>query len=53
MFNFSILLVGIFPDIEMTQFWFVNYACQVCKLKLLFWTCPKFGTIFMLIGSYL
>ena len=39
-----------FPDLEMTQFWFVNYICQVCTLKILFWTCPKFWGIFLLIG---
>ena len=27
--------------------------CHACKSKLLFWTCPKFGTICILIGSYL
>ena len=36
-----------FPDLEMRQFWSVSYVCQICKLKLLFWT------IFILIGSYL
>ena len=36
----------------MTQFWSVNYTCQVSKLKLLFWTCLKFWAIFILIGSY-
>ena len=25
----------IFPDPEMTQFWSVNYVCQVCKSKFL------------------
>ena len=36
----------------MTQFWTVNYICQVFKLKLLFRTCLKFWTRFILIGSY-
>ena len=27
--------------------------CQVCKLKLLFWTSPIFWTIFLLLDSYL
>ena len=36
----------------MTQFWSVNYICQVCKLKLLFRTCLKFWAIFILIDSY-
>ena len=48
-----LLLLAIFPDLEMAQFWSVNYICQVYKLKLLYWTCPKFWTIFILIGSYL
>ena len=48
-----LLLLAIFPDLETAQFWSVNYICQVYKLKLLFWTCPKFWTIFILIGSYL
>ena len=45
--------LAIFPDLEMTQVWSVNYICQVCKLKLLFSKCPKFWRIFILIGSYL
>ena len=31
----------------------VNYVCQICKLKLLFCTCLKFWTIFILTCSYL
>ena len=42
----KLLLLESFPDLEMTQFWSLIYVCQVCKLKLLFWT------IFLLIGSY-
>ena len=37
----------------MTQFWSVNYVYKVSKLKLIFWTCPKVLTIFILIISYL
>ena len=44
--------LAIFINLEMTQFWSVNYICQVCKLKLLFRTCLKFWTMFILIGSY-
>ena len=30
-----LLLLAIFPDLEMAQFWSVNYICQVYKLKLI------------------
>ena len=36
-----------FPDPEMTPVWPISYVCQVCKLKLFFWT------IFVSIVSYL
>ena len=43
----------------MTQFWSINYICQVCKLNSYFghfwqyfWHFWKFWTIFTLIGSY-
>ena len=49
----TLLILAIFPNLEMTWFWSVNYICQVCKLKLFFWICWKFWTISMLIGSYL
>ena len=32
----TLLLLAIFHDMEMTQFWSINNICQVCKLKLLF-----------------
>ena len=32
----SLIFVGIFPDLEMLQFWFVNYVCQVFKLYFYF-----------------
>ena len=49
----TLLLLAIFSDLKMTQFWSVNYTCQVCKQKLLFQRCPKFRTLFILLGSYL
>ena len=48
----TLVLLAIFFDLEMTQFWSVNYIRQVCKSKLLFSLNSKFWTIFMLIGSY-
>ena len=36
----------------MAQLWSLNYISQLCKLKLLFWTCSKFWEIFVLIDSY-
>ena len=38
----KLLLLANVPDLEMKQFWSVNYICQVCKFKLLFWKCSKF-----------
>ena len=32
----TLLLLAIFHDMEMTQFWSINNICQVCKLKFLF-----------------
>ena len=43
----------IFPDLEMTRFWSIDYKCQVSKLEPLFWSCPKFWTRFILIRCYL
>ena len=37
---------AIFSVLEMLKCWSINYICQVCKLYI-FWTCPKFWTIFM------
>ena len=34
--NQYLLLLACCPDLEITQFWFVNYICLVYKLKLLF-----------------
>ena len=51
--DWTLLHLAIFPDLEMKQFWSVYYICQVCKSKLLFWTCLKFWAISILIGSYL
>ena len=51
--DYALLLLKIFLDLEMTQFWSVDYICEVCKLKLLFWTCPNVCAIFVFIGSYL
>ena len=48
-----VLLPAIFPDLEMTRFWSIDYKCQVCKLEPLFWSCPKFWTRFILIRCYL
>ena len=45
--NHYILLLPIFHNLEMIQFWSVNYICLVYKLKFLFWTCLKFWAIFM------
>ena len=28
----SLLFLAVFPDLEMLQFWSVNYICLVCKL---------------------
>ena len=45
--NHHLLLLAIFHDLKMTQFWSVNYICLVFKLKFLFWTCLKFWAIFV------
>ena len=29
------------PDLDIIQFWSVNFMCQVCKLYNLLWTFPK------------
>ena len=31
-FNYHLLFLAIFPDLEKLQFWSVNYICQICKL---------------------
>ena len=31
-----LLILAIFPDLEMLQFWSVNYICQVCELYFYF-----------------
>ena len=43
------LILANFINLEMTQFWSVNYIYHVCKLKPLFRTYLKFWTIFILI----
>ena len=45
--NHYLLLLVIFHDLRMTQFWPGKYVCLVYKLKLSMWTCPKFWAIFM------
>ena len=45
--NHYLLLLVIFHDLRMTQFWPGKYVCLVYKLKLSLWTCPKFWAIFM------
>ena len=45
--NYPFLHLAIFPDLKMTQFWPVNYICQVRKVNFLLWTCPDFWTIFI------
>ena len=45
--NHNLLVLALFPDLEVMQFWSINYVCQICNLHLLFWTCPKFSTIFI------
>ena len=42
-----LLLLVIFHDLRMTQFWSGKYVCLVYKLKFLLWTCPIFWAIFM------
>ena len=44
----DVLFLAIFPDLEMWQFWSVDYICLVCNLYFLFWTCLKFWTRFYL-----
>ena len=50
--NHYILLLPIFHDLEMIQFWSVNYVCLVYKLKFLFWTCLNFGQYSLQIYSH-
>ena len=38
-----LLRLAIFPDLEMIQFWSVNYVCQVCKLYSYFVHAQKFA----------
>ena len=37
-----LLFLRVFPDLEMIQFWTVNYAYQVCKLYFYFRHVPNF-----------
>ena len=45
--NHYLLLLVIFHDLRMTQFWSGKYVCLVYKLKFFLWTCPIFWAIFM------
>ena len=45
--NHYLLLLVIFLDLRMTQFWSVKYISLVYKLKFLLWTYPKFWATFM------
>ena len=44
----SLLFLAIFPDLEMLQFWTVNYICQVCKSYFYFGHVRNFGQHFYL-----
>ena len=35
-YNYHLLVLAIFPGLDIIQFWSVNYMCQVCKLYNLF-----------------
>ena len=39
----SLLFVAVFTDLEMIQFWSINYICQVCKLHIYFGHVQNFG----------
>ena len=39
----SLLFLAVFPDLEMLQFWSVNYICLVCKLYYNFGHFQNFG----------
>ena len=41
-FILSLLFLAIFPHLEMSKFWSVNYVCQVCKLYFYFGNVPNF-----------
>ena len=41
--NHHLLFLAIFPNLEMLQFWSVNYICQVCKLYFYFGHVWNFG----------
>lgn len=45
--NYDLLALVIFPNLEIIQFWSVNYMSQVYKLYFLFWTFLKAWAIFM------
>ena len=45
--NYDLLVLEIFPSLEIIQFWSVNYMCQVCILLFLFWTFPNVWEIFI------
>ena len=40
-----------FPDLEMLQFWSVNYLCQACKLYFHFGHVQNFGQYVFLVNS--
>ena len=43
---YHLLVLVIFSDLDIIQFWSVNYMCQVCKLYNLFGTYPKVLAVF-------
>ena len=47
-FNDCLIVVALFPDFNMKQFWFVNYICEVLKLNFLLWICWKILAIYMM-----
>ena len=46
--NYHLLVLVTFPDLDIIQFWSVNYMYQISKLYILEWTFPKFLVIFKL-----
>ena len=45
--NHHLLFLALFSDLEMIEFWFVNYIGQVCKLYFLGEHVQNFRTIFL------
>ena len=42
-FNYHLLFLAIFPDLEKLQFWSVNYIWQFCKLYYYFGHVQSYG----------